>query len=117
MFLKAVTRLPQVHGEWLFAAELADSGLLAVYPKTHWKELGLAPAGTRQSKWAFSTPPVAQAPTVSSPTPSSFPPCFSLPITASSSVSPSLLSSVLVSGSECVSQPSCRFRYDCRYAT
>ena len=56
MFLKAVTRLPQVHGEWLFAAELADSGLLAVYPKTHWKELGLAPAGTRQSKWAFFDP-------------------------------------------------------------
>ena len=82
-FLKAVSLLPHVLRESLYAAELVDPGLLAVYPRTHWKELGLTLRGTRSRGQARSCPPMALAPSVSSPTPPSFSPC--LPMVVSSS--------------------------------
>ena len=101
MFLAAVRKLPAALQHALHEAELDDAGLLQVYPRTHWRALGLPPRGTWHEGRARSSPPMAQATTVSLTVSLSVPPTLPLPSFSSPSVSPSLLFSSPVVGSLC----------------
>ena len=79
MFLAAVRKLPAALQHALHEAELDDAGLLLVYPRTHWRALGLPPRGTWHEGRARSSPPMAQATTVSSTVSLSVPPTLPLP--------------------------------------
>ena len=56
-FMAAVKKLPEELQGALTSAGLDDPGLLAVYPRTHWRTLGLKPIGTRDPCRARSNSP------------------------------------------------------------
>ena len=101
--MAAVKKLPAELQGALTSAGLDDSGLLAVYPRTHWSTLGLKPIGTRDPCRARSNLPISRRSTisltVSSGTPptlpflTSSPPCFSPTSSFEASVVRSLVKS------------------------
>ena len=104
-FMAAVKKLPEELQVALKSAGLDDPGLLAVYPRTHWRTLGLKPIGTRDPCRARSKSPISRRSTISLtvssgipptlPFPTSSPPCFS----PSSSVEASVVRSLVNSSS------------------
>ena len=89
-FLKAVGRLPLELKEALQTSELVDAGLLAVYPRTHWRTLGLQPRGTWRDERARSSPPMALTSTVCPALSFPFSPSLSLSLPSSSRIPPSM---------------------------
>ena len=88
LFLVVVRKLRAALQMALYDSEMADAGLFQVYPRTHWRELGLAPQVALPTVRASSSPPLSQAPTVSPRVYSTVSSTVFLPVTSSPCVSP-----------------------------